>query len=478
MLKQLFENIILNEASGIGLAELKKYQWRIELFCDKIYNESLFTTIDEESIYLDKYIIDGGFINKNMEYSEFEKGLFEYISYIKSKYNIKGSGNFIIFSTKKGYSSKKGRPTSKNTITLSKLKKTSEFGGGGSGSGSGVKATEKFEYLSGIAIIIALNKNSNINKDDFNKDSFKNAEKYMNVELKHNEDISLSDMFSMGKEWINTFVSVANIFRTNVNSTQMRCHRDDMLMKTIYKQREICFKNEGKIVLKSDKWNPGDIWFTNITQNNSELIKEIKSCKFISDLNRLIYNKYITKKLISVSLKKLGKNPKIEIVNANEAKISSIKNTNILINQKDKFFDSIDMYFEEDNKKMQFRAFNGIRGWQGEIKGSAAAHGKIGEGPINYVLSEMRLNTVIEETSEEILYDLAKELNLINISFNDFKKELNKVKNKSSFIYSKTKCLSLMKIIQESRKIDEFFKRAIWYASSQTDLSSVFVKIS
>ena len=49
------------------------------------------------------------------------------------------------------------------------------------------------------------------------------------------------------------------------------------------------------------------------------------------------------------------------------------------------FFSSQDIYIETNSGEIQFRTFGGSTSWQGEIKGTAAAAGKIGGGNVNFL---------------------------------------------------------------------------------------------
>ena len=66
------------------------------------------------------------------------------------------------------------------------------------------------------------------------------------------------------------------------------------------------------------------------------------------------------------------------------------------------FFSSTDMYLIFDKKEMQLRAFNSTKSWQGEVKGAAAAAGKIGGGGLNFYCSDI-LKSPIGTTLEDAM---------------------------------------------------------------------------
>ena len=88
---------------------------------------------------------------------------------------------------------------------------------------------------------------------------------------------------------------------------------------------------------------------------------------------------------LGVSLKKVDSTASVQEFNT--PKRTHNKRVNYLgftFGQTGDFFNSIDIYLYFSTGKMQLRATNVIKSWQGEIKGQFAAGGKIGGGNLNY----------------------------------------------------------------------------------------------
>ena len=165
------------------------------------------------------------------------------------------------------------------------------------------------------------------------------------------------------------------------------------------------------------------------------------------------------------------------------------------------FFSSIDGYMTTSKGKIQVRAFSGTQGWQGEIKATGAAGGKIGGGNIEFYSKEHlgkilypvegKESSVLDHMNDEDFltefYEMYANVNPKMqpsqplLDRKQFFNELDKLtNNKRSFIFSKYLVLRLYSNIfsatteQKNKLINSFFK----YAGSSTDQSSYFVKLS
>ena len=244
---------------------------------------------------------------------------------------------------------------------------------------------------------------------------------------------------------------------------------------------------------KRDKWNSMDILGVSVNEM-SNIQKEVKNTSMINSLNSVIAQYFDECKLYPISLKKVGNNPKVEVYNKIPYEILIEK----AFIQPIKIFTN-DIYIESEKALIQFRNFesNGAKSFsvQGEIKGEFANQGKIGEGPINYILEDIGLPNIIDKDLK-INKDLEYMSNLLYDWFNTIKQEGykfsddNKLKDKDNFIkeaikkgrkylYSKIFEMKLLDVLDNNnKKINEFTKQSILYAKSQLDISSVFVKIS
>ncbi len=117
---------------------------------------------------------------------------------------------------------------------------------------------------------------------------------------------------------------------------------------------------------------------------------EVNNQDFPTDLpklNKLIAKLFNEKKLVGVSLKKCS-TCKIEVYN--NPKENKITNKFDKLESVDKnIFATKDIYLSYDNGKVQFRNFDDITSWQGEIKGKKASGGRIGHGSISNILKNL-----------------------------------------------------------------------------------------
>ena len=253
-----------------------------------------------------------------------------------------------------------------------------------------------------------------------------------------------------------------------------------------------------------DKWNAGDVWMSSLspTVDPFEKIKE-KGNGDWQELNNTVLDKAGELKskgvvLLAVSLKKTGGVVSLTKYNTKVRKINNIiPFTGFIFGKNGDFFSSIDMYFKLGIAEVQFRAFNSTSSWQGEIKGAAAAGGKIGGGNVNYYCEKhfkksIGKNSTMSgwrETSAtgvdmKNMYKLYKKYNTLQISKTSTIDEGEFVKmcksKGQSFIFSKNMCLLFLDTFMSGSKSqkDGFATDLFRYGASNTDVSSFFVKTS
>jgi hypothetical protein len=189
------------------------------------------------------------------------------------------------------------------------------------------------------------------------------------------------------------------------------------------------------------------------------------------------------KDLIGVSLKKTGKNAKIELKNSK----NTIKKQYIYEGYKTTS-KSKDITLLYNEGQICFRTFNYATNWAGEILGKTANHGKIGFGPINSILKkydiELKTTKEIKQLWEEHEYI---GINSLMILFTT-KMEILPKENFDIFIQDKTidwkvsKLLGLLlleRIETQPKEIqNKIITELVRYSSSESDESSIFLKIS
>jgi len=383
-------------------------------------------------------------------------------------------------------------------ISLKEIKKDPDFGGGGSGAGADVTAIVEC----GQALVCSLVYNilkKEIKWEDLTLEGLQQAFKYCDLSDGLDAIIERSP-----PEWVQSYVKSANILYRNykMSGSPVYFHRGSKFMNDIYGSKKIVYDNDKKSdnpqapgSFSDDKWNPGDIWMTTL-----KTVPPISSDSWAS-LNKDIYDLARAKKLMGVSLKKVGAAAHIEEYNAlttNQTKdyqyrgfrISSASERGPL----PPFFNSIDLYITVGDKEIQFRATSGSASWQGEIKGATAAGGKIGGGNVNFYLKKYTGFGVFNKEEKEVInftkskdffpefYRLyEKHFDGKKLPYEEFVINANlKQKESAGYLFSKYINMKFIDIFLSANssirnKIATDFLR---YAASNTDQSSFFVKIS
>jgi hypothetical protein len=436
---------------------------------------------------------------------------------------IKDKKPFIIGTTKAGktvvgigYDSKKRILQYKESSSSKVIKETSftkvfkdkDFGGG-SGSGGGAEDTKYTEslqcYYCSYVFNVKKGKCTSVSPKDL-----KSAEKYVNA------DVSLNDCLKNGPaNWVETdvYIKTANTLYDK-HGSKMRgvvyFHRGSKFMNEVYKAKADCHKIDKQNGMpqapgsfSNDKWNPGDIWASTFRPTESPL-KEYTSSW--GELNSAVYDLAKKGKLLGISLKKVSANQaKAKWTEFNTpsqlASRPSYKFLSFTYGKTGDFFNSQDIYVKTSEGDVQFRTFGGDTSWQGEIKGGAAAGGKIGGGNVNFYCQQVFGKTIYggfgserdylnwikqNETNgkfQEQLYELYKKYNsksqpskplMEKPEFMGFMEESD-----YNFKNSKAICMQFVDILMSSTaaKRNEFTTKMFRYAQSDTDQSSYFVKL-
>ena len=409
------------------------------------------------------------------------------------------------------------------TYPVTKIFKDKDFGGG-AGSGGGADDTKYTEscqcYFTSLAFNVI---KGSLKKSDCTPENIAMAAEFVDARHK-GKTISYSDIVDKGPEsWVNedTYRRTANIIYDAYNKKfvdrPVYCHRGSKFMDAIYDAKKSVMKTDTFSApgsFSNDKWNPGDIWLSTLGVEEKPLAgtktwAEInqKVLKLAGELDKKHYEGQKKTSLLGVSLKKLQPD-KGGIDKYNTAKRKHnviVKYKNFTFGKTGKFFNSADIYFNFDVANVQLRSFNTTSSWQGEIKGLAAAGGKIGGGNLNYYLEKhalddkgkgisigypddkgkySKIDRWKETTSDKV--DLLKMYNLYVslsdpkniVAIDEFTKQ-TKLKG-NGFKFSKNMCVMFMSAFL-SQKIDVRNKIAtevVRYAASNTDISSFFIKVS
>jgi hypothetical protein len=422
-----------------------KYEDRGERFLEKILNGEEFILSNGGNIILDK-----------------EKSK-DAIEALKSKqYSIFSRGAKVLFDK------------DKNSYSLSDFEKTKEFGSG-SGMGGGSKNTDIQESSQCVVNSIAYDIiGGKITSEDLTDDNIKKAYSLCDVTSTLEDCL---DFIKSQPSWLETFIVTANILFTTYQNPNFQQHRGSKFVDKIYSSFKLA-KNTQNLSFQSDKWNPSDIWMVDESILNMDFPVDI------SELNGVLSNLFIDKKLIGVSLKKTSSTPKIDIYNIEEKDVKGYlyegydsKETNN--NTSIKYNDGI----------ITFRTFNFATNFAGEIKGKTASHGKIGHGAINDIFKTNNTQTLplakdvqdkIKSQDPKFIEEFAQIYS--KISSPTTTENMAKLIQEKDLNWLVSKYLSnLVAFIIDNQSVNiqnEIISDIIRYASSSTKFSSVFVKIS
>ena len=394
-------------------------------------------------------------------------------------------------------------------ISILKIFKDKDFGGGAAGSGGGADLTKITEsgqcyYTSLVFNIIK----RPLKKTDYTTANLKKAAKFVQATIK------LEDFLKKGpQDWFDNDIygRTANLIYAKYGRKFkgiVYCHRGSAFMSKVYAAKKSVMKTDKFSApgsFSDDKWNPGDIWLSTLPPS-AEPFGKVETW---AELNQMVLESAgetnstrSTTKTLGVSLKKLGVSGKVDSFNSSKRKHNvNVRFKNFTFGKSGDFFSSIDVYIRFDVAEVQLRAFNSTSAWQGEIKGLAAAGGKIGGGNLNYYLekyakksigyprqnqprgrswSETPANKVdVNNTySLYVKYNKLQTAKMPTVSLSEFKKRLKE--KGASFVFSKNMCLMFLNSFLESSSIarNKISTEIVRYAASNTEISSFYIKVN
>ena len=400
------------------------------------------------------------------------------------------------------------------TAKRSQIFKDSDFGGG-SGSGGGADDTKYTESLQCFYCSYVYNTlKKKINGSDKPTDAqLKAAGAYAHT------DVTLDECLKNGPaNWIETevYIKTANKLFESVkfDKVPVHFHRGSPFMKGVYDAYKAC-KNKDQASentqapgsFSDDKWNPGDIWASTFSVSTKPLENYTDSW---GELNAKVLelgggSTKRNVKLLGISLKKVT-TPTAALQEYSTPALQAQRETyewqSWSWGKTGAFFDSQDIYVKISGKEVQFRTFGGDTSWQGEVKGTSAAGGKIGGGNVNFyakkIFSKDIYNGATGRTAEkQYLTEATRDQNKLDeqlyagyirhnknsspklpeIPKNEFM-QICKTQD-SNFKNSKILCINFLDAAYTgtSTSRNQFATDLFRYASSDTDQSSYFVKI-
>lgn len=367
---------------------------------------------------------------------------------------------------------------------FSQLKKTSEFGGAeagiksGSGAGSDVTGlTESAQALYASA-------------------KWKRSTEYTDDDLKRaspNTDISdsVNDIIKkLSPAWRQSCILGAERLFQEFGGKNYKFHRQSNWVRRLESHFKKLNAESDKYFSNVNKWSPADIWIISDAGQRIDLLKTTS----LVELNSKLKEALDSKDIIGVSLKQIVGKVKFSYVNYGEKK-PPVKYEGYIVSKKN-FWGAKDVYINYTVKgEVQFRTFTAsLSGWQGEIKGEHASHGKISYGICERIFKQLKsrknlppvakLKIDFESNDEKLLknfwelYKKFDEKDNPKLKFTDFISEFDK-KGAEKFAWGFSKYLGLyiLDIITEEHLEDQFVSKAVEYATSTSDLSAPFVKM-
>lgn len=358
-----------------------------------------------------------------------------------------------------------------NTITTSKLKKTTDFGGG-KGSGGGAAQTDIQESCQCAVNALAQKIGSDISSKDLTKENLESIAKDINT-TSSIEDITYFITNSPG--WADTFINTAKML-LGYAGKGFEFHRGSEFVESVYQAwRKVRKDNGWKI--QDDKWNPSDIWLVSPAVKSLQL-----KTGSIAELNNQMIELFDERKLLGASLKKLGPESKLT-VRAKELQSEKDEYASAIVSPTSK-----DAYINfKSSAKMQLRTFSTDgTSFQGELKGKTASQGKIGGGVLKMLLSKNgagdipaqneALKRAVELSSSFIkeFIELAKKHGEFNITEEELREK------STDWISSKYQALYVIKVLEtgDPEKVKDAVTDIVNYAGSQSSISSVHLKVS
>ena len=209
----------------------------------------------------------------------------------------------------------------------------------------------------------------------------------------------------------NVYTKTANALANNQKwSGDIYFHRGSPFMSAIYESKKTALefdkspqgdKKAPASGFSDDKWNPGDIWMSTMDPNPSsskplDFNKDVNCNLTFDQLRKNVYEKATNKELLGISLKKVTGEASIKEFNTYPDRTQNTKVNlgQFSFGQTGDFFNSADIYLTLGTKQVQFRSTDSTKSWQGEVKGAAAAAGKIGGGGVNFYCLDILKKTI------------------------------------------------------------------------------------
>ena len=362
------------------------------------------------------------------------------------------------------------------------------------GIGAGAEITALGECFQAYACAARQEKGKDLEtaEEIFNMDAIRDVE----------ADRTLEQCKKLSAHWLRSAVIIANQFVGKYGKgTKFIFHRGSKIVSDIESEFHRLAKKEG-LKMNVNKWSPADIWAVSTKFRSGDL----KNFDSLNEYNRFIMKEFRKNNLVGVSLKVVkGNKAKEEIYNDEGQPEPKIKLDAIgFFNKKFDFFSdriskTVHLYYSVNGNKtqMNFRTFSGgTTNYAGEIIGKYAAGGKVGASALESILDKVGVprGAYLDVRSFKSFVK-GEPPDHIFKQYVNFYKDLNPREKRQTevliekareqfrakgpgWFYSKFLGMQILSLVVKGRKVNEFLKEIVRYASSSTAHSAVFVKYS
>jgi hypothetical protein len=256
------------------------------------------------------------------------------------------------------------------TITTSDLKKTADFGGGG-GMRGGSELTAQAESAQCIANAIRYNSSEDITEESITDEAIQASKSKIAV----TDFESAANLLKTNRGWLISSVGIANALAKQYSGPFIH-NRGSNWVKNLENKVKPLLKEAG--IKDINKWNPADIWM--VAPEELEIIWP----NTLGEINALLLEKYNNGTIVGVSLKKADKNVTLKVYNAGSSEDNKYEITGIEVNPSH----AKAYVLLSDGSKIEFRNFNALTGFMGELALKKAAGGKVGYSIIKKVFAD------------------------------------------------------------------------------------------
>ena len=394
---------------------------------------------------------------------------------------------------------------SEEKLGLTKIKKTADFGGSGGGSGAGAKATEMFESAACWVTAVRFSMgNKNLAKDwGCSNCAFRDVEDRVDTTATMEE---VCDFLQKSPKWLDTSIATANTLYQTYKGGDYYFYRGKGIVEGI----EEHFKGVNRTTNRDpedsgfsniNKWTPADIYLCD-KSTESKMLTSLKEQKRFGTLNTTMEKYLDDEDLVGVSLKSLKPGSTGTLKPFNKTGAVKERKTFRRAGVKDgakSLLSSMDVYLF-GGFEIQFRATDTAgKTWQGEILGTEAKHGKLGGGVMDAILKKVYGNNkgLFKATGYNKTKDIAAASKVASSKLK-MAEEISRIakehkigpdyddvtvaqinRQTSKWVFSKFMGMTLVDVVySDTNKRNDLMTAVYLYASSQSDNSAPYMKIS